>query len=106
MPTYSQPQTYLTFYAVKGEDGALSFPVMPGQKVLLIDSENAVIYVKSANALGQALPLEIYDLVQRHISVEPTNLPPAITKEEINDQVNKAVRAALQKYFPQIDFKD
>ena len=106
MPTYNQPQTFLTFYAVKGEEGALAYPVAPGQKVLLIDSENAVIYVKSTNALGQVLPLEVYDLVQRHISFESANLPPAVSKEEIDEQINKAVRAALQKYFPQIDFKD
>ena len=102
MPTYNQP-TYLTFYAVKGEEGALGYPVAPGQKALLIDSENAVIYVKSTNAFGQSLPLEIYDLVQRHIPVEtPSNLPPAISKEDIDEHIKKA----LVHYFPERIFND
>lgn len=108
MPTYNQPQNYLTFYAVKGEEGAMAYPVMAGQKALLIDSENAVIYVKSTNALGQVLPLEIYDLVQRPMPqpARTTDLPPAISKEEINEQIKAGIKEALVYYFPERIFKD
>ena len=51
MPTnfnqHQIPQT-ITMFTVHGEEGANAFPVAPGQKVTLIDADNAVIYVKSA----------------------------------------------------------
>lgn len=106
MPTYNQPNNFLIMYPVKGEEGARAYPVAPGQKVTLIDTENAVIYVKSTNPLGQALPLEVYDLVFRQPPVPETTSNPAMTREEITKQVNDAVKEALTKYFPQINFGD
>lgn len=110
MPTYNQSQNnpgYLIMYTVKGEEGVNTFPVGPGQRVLLIDSENAVIYVKSANALGQINPLEIYDLKFRQPPQPETPASaPAISKDEITGIVNDAVKAAMHQYFPQINFND
>lgn len=108
MPTnynqYQVPQT-ITMFTVHGEEGAMAFPVTPGQKVTLIDADNAVIYVKSANNFGQTLPLEIYDMVFRQPPVQETpQAAPAMSKDEILNEVNSAVKAALQKYFPQINF--
>lgn len=105
MPTNNnQYQNYLILYTVHGEEGAANYPVGPGQKVLLIDSENAVIYVKSANALGQPLPMEYYDLVMRKpVMPEPA---PAPMPDNINEQIDARIKEALSKYFPQINFKD
>lgn len=100
------PQS-ITMFTVHGEDGANAFPVAPGQKVTLIDADNAVIYVKSTNQFGQSLPLETYDMVFRKPPVQ--NIPqvtPAMSKDEIVNEVNAAVKAAMQKYFPQINFND
>lgn len=108
MPTnynqYQVPQT-ITMFTVHGEEGANAFPVAPGQKVTLIDADNAVIYVKSANQFGQTLPLEVYDMVFRQPPVPETpSVTPAMSKDEITAEVNSAVKTALQKYFPQINF--
>lgn len=46
---------------VQGEAGARSVPVSAGQKVLLMDSENNVFYVKSSDATGMPLPLRIFE---------------------------------------------
>ena len=94
MPTnfnqYQVPQT-ITMFTVHGEEGANAFPVAPGQKVTLIDADNAVIYVKSANQFGQALPLEVYDMIFRKPPVQDIpQAAPAMTKEEITDIVNTA----------------
>ena len=110
MPTnynqYQVPQP-IVMYPVHGEDGANTYPVGPGQKVNLIDIDNAIIYVKSANQFGQALPLEIYDMVYRQPpQPETPSATPAMSKDEITAEVNSAVKAALQKYFPQINFND
>ena len=106
MPTnfnqYQVPQT-ITMFTVHGEEGANAFPVAPGQKVTLIDADNAVIYVKSANQFGQTLPLEVYDMVFRQPPAPETPATtPAMSKDEILAEVNNAVNAALQKYFPHI----
>ena len=110
MPTnfnqYQVPQT-ITMFTVHGEEGANAFPVSPGQKVTLIDADNAVIYVKSTNQFGQALPLEVYDMVFRQPpQPEMPAAQPAMTKDEIITTVNDAVKSAMQKYFPQINFND
>lgn len=110
MPTnfnqYQIPQT-ITMFTVHGEEGANAFPVAPGQKVTLIDADNAVIYVKSANQFGQALPLEVYDMVFRQPPVPETpQQAPAMSKDEIIQEVNKAVKESMQRYFPQINFND
>ena len=109
MPTnynpYQQVPQTITMFAVHGEEGANAFPVAPGQKVTLIDADNAVIYVKSANQFGQALPLEIYDMVFRQPpQPEVPIAAPAMSKEEIISTVNDAVKAAMKHYFPQINF--
>lgn len=108
MPTnfnqYQALQT-ITMFTVHGEEGASAFPVAPGQKVTLIDADNAVIYVKSANQFGQALPLEVYDMVFRQPpQPEIPSAAPAMSKEEIISTVNDAVKAAMKQYFPQINF--
>ena len=108
MPTnfnqYQLPQP-IVMYPVHGEEGANAYPVAPGQKVNLIDIDNAIIYVKSTNQFGQALPLEIYDMVFRQPpQPEVPVAAPAMSKEEIISTVNDAVKAAMKQYFPQINF--
>lgn len=48
---YQQPQNVYAF--VNGLEGAKSYIVPANQTVLLMDSEQPVCYIKSANALGQ-----------------------------------------------------
>lgn len=49
-----QPQTPQNVYAfVNGVEGAKSYIVPANQTVLLMDSEQPVCYMKTANALGQ-----------------------------------------------------
>lgn len=58
---------------VQGENAAKSYPVAAGQSVLLMDSENAVMYIKSTDQSGMPLPLRIFDYVERiNNPVEPT----------------------------------
>ena len=54
---------------VQGEQAAKSYFVAAGQSVLLMDSENPVMYIKSVDPSGMPLPLRIFDYVERK---EPT----------------------------------
>lgn len=65
LPTMAQTSTNTnTINAinwVQGEAGAKAVPVQPGQKVLLMDSETNVFYVKSCDVSGMPLPLRIFE---------------------------------------------
>ena len=58
-PTTSQQINAINW--VQGEAGAKAVPVQPGQKVLLMDSETNVFYVKSCDVSGMPLPLRIFE---------------------------------------------
>lgn len=50
---------------VQGENSAKSYPVGAGQSILLMDSENPVMYIKSTDQSGMPLPLRIFDYQER-----------------------------------------
>ena len=50
---------------VQGEAAAKAYPVASGQSVLLMDSEESVMYIKSTDASGMPLPLRIFDYTER-----------------------------------------
>lgn len=57
----------------QGEAGAKSYPVLAGQSVLLMDSENPVMYIKSTDQSGMPLPLRIFDYTERKSDVTPNS---------------------------------
>lgn len=82
---------------VQGEAGARSVPVSAGQKVLLMDSENNVFYVKSSDMSGMPLPLRTFEYKELNVeNAQPTSAPAQVyvTKEEFE----KAI-ADLKKSF-------
>lgn len=105
--SYQAPTQNQSIIWVQGEAGAKAYPVAAGQSVLLMDSEDAVLYVKSTDQTGRPLPMESYDLVKRESVV---NMPQISQKShgqekeyvtmselegKINDMVTKAVSKAL-----------
>ena len=77
---------------VSGEAGAKSYMVAPGNTVMLLDAENSVFYLKSADASGMPLPLRIFDYKERtttaqqafggSVTAESVNLDNFVTREE------------------------
>lgn len=56
-PNYPQPQQaqQQNVYAfVNGIEGAKSYPMQPNQTVMLMDSDQPIMYKKASNNLGQA----------------------------------------------------
>ena len=65
-PTMPQPQPTMppakpTFDFVNGVEGAKSYGVAPNRTAILMDTENAAVYIKSANGIGQC-SIEFYTL--------------------------------------------
>ena len=50
---------------VQGEAAAKAYPVGAGNSVLLMDSEDAVFYIKSTDQTGMPQPLRIFDYTER-----------------------------------------
>ena len=83
---------------VQGEAGARSVPVSPGQKVLLMDSENNVFYVKSSDATGMPLPLRIFEY--KEVGVEENRAPAQgeyVTHEELKQILNDLKQSLAPK---------
>jgi hypothetical protein len=80
---------------VSGEAGAKSYLVAPGNTVMLLDAENSVFYLKSADASGMPLPLRIFDYKERttaaqqafggSVSAEGVNFDNFVTRKEFNE---------------------
>ena len=74
---------------VQGEAGAKAYPLAPNNKVLLMDSEAPVLYVKSVNTSGIPDPLLIYDLVERKDTKVVQNEESIDRIKEIEDRLDK-----------------
>ena len=89
-----QPQSSQIIW-VSGEAGAKSYLVAPGNTVMLLDAENSVFYLKSADASGMPLPLRIFDYKERtttaqqayggSVAVETVNLDNFVTRKEFDE---------------------
>lgn len=73
-PIQQPAQSNQSLIYVQGEAAAKSWMVGAGQSVLLMDSENPVFYIKSADASGIPLPLRVFDYIERNQSM-PQNTP-------------------------------
>ena len=67
-PQPTQQSTQIIW--VSGEAGAKSYLVAPGNTVMLLDAENSVFYLKSADASGMPLPLRIFDYKERTVAAQ------------------------------------
>ena len=96
-PMTSQPmqQQSSQIIWVSGEAGAKSYLVAPGNTVMLLDAENSVFYLKSADASGMPLPLRIFDYKERTttaqqafggvVTAESVNLDNFVTRKEFDE---------------------
>lgn len=88
---------------VQGENAAKSFPVASGQSVLLMDSENPVMYIKSTDQSGMPLPLRIFDYTERVAkSPEDSKINSSgnvdyVTKHEF-DKFKEEMKQEFKKY--------
>ena len=95
MPSQPMQQQSNQIIWVSGEAGAKSYLVAPGNTVMLLDAENSVFYLKSADASGMPLPLRIFDYKERATAAqqafggistgESVNLDNFVTRKEFDE---------------------
>lgn len=105
---------------VQGEAGARSVPVSAGQKVLLMDSENNVFYVKASDMSGMPLPLRIFEYKEITNGTEQVSAPAQSTaggysrtgskremieelKDMMKDTGDESIRAAISEAINKLD---
>lgn len=91
---YQTPQAppSINLIWVQGIEGAKAYPVMPNQEVMLMDSENAVLYTKKADQQGRIIGFEIYDLVKREESSAPQiDLSQYVKISDVQQMVNELI---------------
>lgn len=84
-----QPQNVYAF--VNGLEGAKSYQVPANQTVLLMDSEQPVCYMKTANALGQGTLryFKLTEVKEADIRTAPQQQNNYVTKEEFEAFVKR-----------------
>ena len=98
------------FQWVQGEAAAKAFHVDPGQTVLLMDSDNPVLYYKSTDQSGRPIPMIIYDLVERKATGEnqqealKIDLSEYVKRSEIEEIIQNAVSKGVEKKMSEIKF--
>ena len=98
---------------VQGEAGAKAYPVVSGNSVLLMDTEDTVLYLKSVDQSGMPQPLRIFDLIERTAPNRSSIVSPVNTEnvsreefEELREEVrriSKGVRKPEVKKEEKID---
>lgn len=86
----SQPKTN-QYAFVNGIEGAKSFQVQPNQMVMLLDSDNPIVYKKIANSFGQAT-ISCFKMVEIN-----ENELKGINNQSSVEYATKAEFEALQK---------
>lgn len=86
-PQLQQPQQSSGVIWVQGEAGAKSYLVAPNTTVQLWDSENPVIYLKSADASGMPT-MRVLDYTFRD-APKPQTTTDYITREEFEERIKK-----------------
>lgn len=71
---------------VNSIEGAKAFQIMPNQTVMLMDSENPILYMKQSNGMGQA-SLKYYKLTE----VSESEIKGQSQNQQFNQQNNEFV---------------
>jgi hypothetical protein len=97
MPYGYIPNNYNTYTWVQGIEAMKSYPVAPGQSVLLMDSESNCFGIKTVDTSGMPLPLRVFDYKER--TGQQTQPAPAsqidtsafITREEFESRIAEII---------------
>ena len=98
-----QTQNQNTFAWIQGEEAAKSYPVAPGNTIVLIESEKPIMYMKSADLSGRPQPIqkrylvseEDYNKIQNGSSFSEDDR--YVTKETFERYVNEAANKFVIK---------
>lgn len=100
MPVQNQ-QNMGSFAYCMGIEGAKAFPIAPNQTVFLMDSNDPVAYIKSADMSGKQT-LRIFDMVERSEEAKPeepkVDMSEYVKRSDIEGMISEAVDKAMANF--------
>lgn len=100
-----EPKMENSFIWVQGKEAAKAYPVAPGRNLLLMDSENPFVYMKSTDISGKPQKMKVYRLVEEDeepeqdttesFCEEPTNKDEYVKKDDLISFATKEDYATL-----------
>lgn len=92
-PQLQPQQPQFSIVSIQGRPIAEDYPVAPGAKVMMVDANEMVAYIKERNPQGALLPFLTYDLVLREDQPkqEAVQQAPVIDYDKIRDIVKEEV---------------
>lgn len=98
---YRPQQNMGSFAYCMGIEGAKAFPIAPNQTVFLMDSNDPVAYIKSADMSGKQT-LRIFDMVERTEEAKPEepkiDMSEYVKRSDIEDMIADAVDKAMANF--------
>lgn len=99
---YPQNQQNMGSFAYcMGIEGAKAFPIAPNQTVFLMDSNDPIAYIKSADMSGKQT-LRIFDMVERSEESAPEepkiDMTEYVKRSDIEDMISEAVDKAMANF--------
>ena len=92
---------------IQGEQAAKSYMVAPNNTVLLMDSEDSIMYIKSTDQSGMPRPLRVFEYKERTQTAHnaPASSPKA-SDEYVSRKEFEAFRDDVRKEFKGIHFEE
>lgn len=82
---------------VQGENAAKAYPVASGQSVLLMDSEDSIMYIKSTDQSGMPQPLRIFEYKEKTQSHNSPVMASKPSEEYVSRKEFEAFRNDVRK---------
>lgn len=82
---------------VQGENAAKAYPVASGQSVLLMDSEDSVMYIKSTDQSGMPQPLRIFEYKERTGHQNASGMASKPSEDYVSRKEFEAFREAVRR---------
>ena len=82
---------------VQGENAAKAYPVASGQSVLLMDSEDSVMYIKSTDQSGMPQPLRVFEYKEKTGHQNASVIASKPSEDYVSRKEFEAFREAIRR---------
>lgn len=106
-PQQTQQPVMVPMYWVQGDVVALSYRLMPNEKVFFMDIEKPLIYMREADATGKPLPMVTKQLIDYHPEQPKEDKPQKIDTSEFvkYSEIQQMIEDEVARRMEQISFK-
>ena len=97
LPSTAQQASNGGIIWVQGENAAKAYPVASGQSVLLMDSEDSIMYIKSTDQSGMPQPLRVFEYKERETHQNASRIASKHSEEYVSRKEFEAFRDDVRR---------